>query len=44
MLGPELCKELKHKEATSLLLIVSTLLALGIGSSAGLAIQKAVTA
>ena len=44
MLGPELCKELKHKEASSLLLIVSTLLALGIGSSAGLAIHKAVTA
>ena len=44
MLGPELCKELRHKEATSLLLIVSTLLALGIGSSVGLAITKALTA
>ena len=44
MLGPELCKELKHKEAASLLLIVSTLLALGIGSSVGLAITTAVNA
>ena len=38
MCGPELCRDLKHKEATSLLLIVSTLLALGIGSSMGLGI------
>ena len=44
MLGPELCKELKHKEAASLLLIVSTLLALGIGSSTGLGIASAVKA
>ena len=44
MLGPELCKELRHKEAASLLLIVSTLLALGIGSSVGLAITSAVNA
>ena len=44
MLGPELCKELKHKEAASLLLIVSTLLALGIGSSTGLGITSAVKA
>jgi hypothetical protein len=44
MLGPELCKELRHKEAASLLLIVSTLLALGIGSSVGLAITTAVNA
>ena len=44
MLGPELCKELKHKEAASLLLIVSTLLALGIGSSTGLGIVQALTA
>ena len=41
MLGPELCKELKHKEAASLLMIVSTLLALGIGSSMGLGIAGA---
>ena len=44
MLGPELCKELKHKEAASLLLIVSTLLSLGIGSSSGLGITSAVKA
>jgi hypothetical protein len=42
MLGPELCRELKHKEATSLLLLVSTLLSLGIGSSMGLGIERAV--
>lgn len=44
MLGPELCRELKHKEAASLLLIVSTLLSLGIGSSMGLGIASAVNA
>ena len=44
MLGPELCKELKHKEAASLLLIVSTLLSLGIGSSVGIGIASAVNA
>ena len=44
MLGPELCKELKHKEAASLLLIVSTLVSLGVGSSMGLGVANAVTA
>ena len=44
MLGPGLCKELKHKEAASLLLILSTLLSLGIGSSVGLGIASAVKA
>ena len=44
MIAPELCQELKHKEAASLLMIVSTLLALGIGSSIGLGLAPAVAA
>lgn len=44
MLTPELCRELKHKEAASLLIIVSTLLSLGIASSVGLGITSAVVA
>jgi hypothetical protein len=44
MLASEVCRQLKHKEAAALLMIVSTLLALGIGSSVGLGIASAVTA
>jgi len=41
MVASDMCRQLKHKEAASLLMVVSTLVALGIGSSAGLAIAGA---
>jgi hypothetical protein len=41
MVASDMCCQLKHKEAASLLMVVSTLVALGIGSSAGLAIAGA---
>jgi len=44
MVTPELCREPKHKEAASLLIIVSTLVSLGAASSVGLGITSAVTA
>lgn len=44
MLTPELCREPKHKEAASLLIIVSTLVSLGAASTAGLGITSSVTA
>jgi len=44
MLTPELCREPKHREAASLLIIVSTLISLGAASTAGLGITSSVTA
>mmetsp|Transcript_43794 Transcript_43794/g.93114 ORF Transcript_43794/g.93114 Transcript_43794/m.93114 type:complete len:584 (-) Transcript_43794:225-1976(-) len=44
ILAPELCRETRHREAASLLVVVSTLLGLGIGSSVGLGIASAVNA
>ena len=41
MLGPELCRYLRHKEAASLLLVVASMVALGVGSSIGLGIADA---
>lgn len=41
MVASDMCRQLKHKEAASLLMVVSTLCALGIGSSIGIAIAAA---
>ena len=40
MVASDMCQQLKHKEAASLLMVVSTLCVLGIGSSIGIAIAK----
>jgi hypothetical protein len=42
MVGPAMCKEKQHKEAASLLMIVSTLVSLGVASSVGLVIVNKV--
>lgn len=42
MLAPELCKNQEHKEAASLLVVVSLQISLGVGSSAGLGVYNAV--
>lgn len=41
MVASDMCRQRKHKEAASLLMVVSTLLALGIGSSVGIAVAAA---
>jgi hypothetical protein len=43
MVASDMCRQLKHKEAASLLMVVSTLSALGIGSSVGIAIAAALS-